>query len=326
MRGEFELIARYLAPLAEGAPGALGLRDDAALYAPPAGQSLVLTLDTLVEGVHFLPGDPADLVARKLLRVNLSDLAAMGAAPVGYLLSTAWPRELDESWVESFARGLAADQAEFGVTLYGGDTVSTPGPATLSLTAFGTVPEDRALRRDTARAGDALWVSGTIGDGALGLAVLQDRVEDLDPADRAFLAGRYRLPRPRLALGRALLERDLARAALDVSDGLVADLGHIAQTSGLAGLVEAEAVPLSPAAQRAVERDPALLPRLLGGGDDYELLFAADPGAGPALEALAAELDLPLVRIGSLEPGRGVRVLDARGETLPVPEGGWAHF
>ncbi len=241
MLGEFELIARYLAPLAEGEPGALGLRDDAAVISPPAGRDLVLAADALVEGVHFLPTDPPGLVARKLLRVNLSDLAAMGARPCGYLMTAAWPKGRAEAWIADFAAGLARDQEIFGIGLLGGDTTGTPGPLSLSLTAVGTTPSGRRLERGGARAGDSLYVSGTLGDGALGLRVLQGALDGLDTAERDWLIDRYRLPRPRLALGESLLAQGLASAAIDVSDGLVADVGHLAAASGLAARIEAAA-------------------------------------------------------------------------------------
>ena len=326
MRGEFELIARYFAPLAEAAPGAQGLLNDAAVFDPARADSLVLTLDTMVEGVHFLAEDPPGLIGRKLLRVNLSDLAAMGARPRGYLLATAFPKDLDEAWIAAFAAGLAEDQAVFGIALYGGDTVSTPGPLTLSLTAFGEVPQGRALSRAGARAGDLVYVSGTIGDGALGLRVLRGEYPALSAEERAALAARYQLPEPRLALGEALAAQGLASAALDVSDGLVADLAHITQASGVAAEVEAGSVPLSPAARAALSSDPALLPGLLSGGDDYELLFSAAPERAGELADLAQALDLPLAPIGRLVAGSGVRVLDQKGREMDLSEAGWRHF
>jgi len=326
MRGEFELIARYFTPLAEAAPGAQGLRNDAALFDPAADDSLVLTVDTMVAGVHFLPEDPPETIGRKLLRVNLSDLAAMGARPRGYLLATAFPRDVDEAWIAAFAAGLAEDQAIFGVALYGGDTVSTPGPLTLSLTAFGEVPKERALSRATARAGDLVYVSGTIGDGLLGLEALRGGLPGVPEHQRAYLAARYRLPEPRLELGRRLAEDSLASAALDVSDGLAADLGHIAEESGLAAEIEAGAVPLSPAARAALEAAPERLPELLGGGDDYELLFTVEPGRAGEVAALAATLDLALTAVGHMAPGQGLRVRDPAGRRMTLTGSGWQHF
>lgn len=326
MPGEFELIERYLAPLAAAGPGALGLRDDAALLVPPEGCELVLTADALVGGVHFLAEDPAGLVARKALRVNLSDLAAMGARPLGYLMTVAWPGAPEAAWVAAFAAGLAEDQKAFGLSLLGGDTTRTPGPLTLSLTALGAVPEGRALRRSAARAGDAVYVSGSIGDAALGLLVLKRQAPALPAAQRDALVDRYRLPRPRLALGRALAESGLARAAIDLSDGLLADLGHVLETSELAGVVEAEAVPLSDAARAAVAARPALWQTLLTGGDDYELLFTIDAARSAEIPPLADRLGLPLTRIGHLTAGAGLSVLDGAGQALEFERPGWTHF
>ncbi|SDC28678.1 thiamine-phosphate kinase [Belnapia rosea] len=315
---EFALIARHFLPLA--GPEALGLADDAALLDPPLGRQLVLAADAMVAGVHFLPGDPPETIGRKLLRVNLSDLAAMGATPLGYLMTTALPRDLPPGWLAGFVAGLAEDQRQFGLSVLGGDTVSTPGPISLSLTILGTVAPGAALRRAGARPGDEIWVSGTIGDGALGLRVLQGHL----PADaEGHLARRYRLPEPRLALGAALAGH--ARAAMDVSDGLVQDCGHLCRAAGCGAVIQADAVPLSPAARALVMADPALLPLALAGGDDYELLFAAPPGAGIA--ALAAPTGIPVTRIGQFTEGPAeVLVQGPEGAPMALPVGGWSHF
>jgi thiamine-monophosphate kinase len=314
---EFGLIARHFAPLA--GEGALGLGDDAALLDPPPGRTLVLAADAMVSGVHFLPDDPPASIARKLLRVNLSDLAAMGAVPLAYLVTTAFPRGVAQDWIAGFASGLAADQAEFGVALLGGDTVATDGPASFSLTILGHVAPGTALRRLGACAGDDAWVSGSIGDGALGLLALTGRL----PPDAA-LADRYRLPRPRLALGQGLV--GLARAAMDVSDGLLQDFGHLARAAGCAVELRAEAVPLSAPAGAALAADPALLARILAGGDDYELAFAADPADAEQVLAAGRAAGVPVTRIGRFLAGEGVRVLDASGRTLELPGSGWSHF
>lgn len=326
MAGEFELIRRYLAPLAESCPGAQGLRNDAAVLKPPAGRDLVLTADMLTSGVHFLGQDPPDLVARKLLRVNLSDLAAMGATPLGYLLTVAWPGPPDESWIAAFAEGLAADQAAFAFPLLGGDTTGTPGPLTLSVTALGSVAEGKALPRSTARAGDQVYLSGTLGDGALGLKVLSGELEGLGEPAACFLADRYRLPRPRLSLGQALADSALASAAIDLSDGLAADLGHVLEESSLAGEIEVSRLPLSEAAREALAAAPALIETVLAGGDDYELLFTAAPEEAEALAALGGEIGLALTPIGRLSEGRGLRILDSQGQELPLERPGWQHF
>ena len=326
LAGEFEIIAKYFAPLTAGAPGAEGLTNDAAVFTPRPGLGVVVTADAMVAGVHFLPDDPPETLGRKLLRVNLSDLAAMGARPLGYLLVTALPHDTEEPWIAAFAAGLARDQDAFGVALLGGDTVSTAGPATLSLTAFGEVAPGRALSRSGARAGDEIYVSGTLGEGALGLRVLQGGLGTLSEADRERLAGRYRLPEPRLALGRALGERGLASAALDVSDGLLADLRHIAEASGLAAALEADSLPVSAPVRRALGARAGRHQAVLAGGDDYELLFTAPPAQAGAVAALAGELGLSLTRIGRMAAGQGLRVLDGDGKEISFDSEGWAHF
>lgn len=316
---EFSLIYKHFRPLA--GPGALALGDDAAVLAPPPGRDLVIAADAMVAGVHFLPDDPPDLVARKLLRTNLSDLAAMGAAPLGYLLTVSVPRDTPDAWFAGFAAGLAHDQAEFGLQVLGGDTTSTTGPVSLSLTILGTVAPGTALRRTGARPGDGIWVTGTIGDGALGLLAATARLPD----PTGFLAGRYRLPQPRIALGLRLA--GIASAAMDVSDGLVQDLGHLCRGANLAAAIASAEVPLSPAARAAVAQDPALLPRCLTGGDDYELLLAVPESHAPALLAAAQATATPVTRIGHFTPGTPeATVLDAQGQPIPLPTGGWSHF
>ena len=321
---EFDLIAEIFAPLASGTPGAFGLTDDGAVIEVARGKRLVVTVDAMVENVHFLAEDPPADVGRKLLRVNLSDLAAMGAEPLGYVLATVLPVDTDRAWVEGFAAGLAEDQAHFGIGLYGGDTTSTPGPLTMSLTAFGQVEPGRELRRSGARVGDRIYVSGTIGDGALGLKAIRGTLGGIDKPARAYLAGRYRLPTPRLALGQGLV--GLASAALDISDGLVGDLGHIAETSGVRGVVEAGRVPLSDAVRQALAADPGLVEDILSGGDDYELLFTAPAGAAGRLAELSRSLDLPLTEIGRIEAGSGVAVVDETGADIPLKSQGFRHF
>lgn len=317
---EFALIARHFRPLA--GEGALGLEDDAALLDLPPGRRLVIAADAMVEGVHFLPGDPPATIGRKLLRVNLSDLAAMGAAPLGYLMTTALPRGVAEDWIAAFAQGLAEDQRAFGLQVLGGDTTATPGPACLSLTILGTVAPGAVLRRRGAKPGDEVWVSGTIGDGALGLRVLRGEIAG-DAA--GHLARRYRLPQPRLALGQALA--GLARAGMDVSDGLVQDLGHLCRAAGCGAEVEVPAVPLSAAAAALVARDAALLPVLVTGGDDYELLFTAAPEAAGAVRAAAERAATPVARIGRMVAGApAVVVRDAAGAPVPLAREGWSHF
>ena len=274
--GEFEIIARYFAPLARGFPGAYGLRDDAAVIAPAPGHELVAKTDAIVGGVHFFDDDPPDLVARKALRVNLSDLAAKGARPRAYLLDLMIPQRVDEAWIAAFAAGLAHDQAEYGVHLIGGDTDSTPGPVAIAVTALGEVPAGRIIRRGGARAGDELYVTGTVGDGALGLLAAKGQLSNIDDLAARFLVDRYRLPQPRVAVGPRLI--GAATAALDVSDGLVADLRHLCETSGLDAVVDEADVPLSEAARAALHVKPSVMDAILTGGDDYEIAFAAPSG------------------------------------------------
>ncbi len=316
--GEFDFIERLLRPLSEGFPGALGLRDDAALIDVPSDRQLVVAKDALVSSIHFLPDDPADLVASKLLRVNLSDLAAMGAEPLAYLMVVARPADLPDPWLEDFVRGLERDQKAFGLHLVGGDTVSTSGPLVLALTVLGLVPRGEALRRDGARPGELVCVSGTVGDAALGLRILRGLAA---PDELALpLIERYRTPQPRVALGRAL--RGLASSAIDVSDGLIADLGHILRASGVGARIEAAAVPLS-APARAL---PGARQSALCGGDDYELLFTLPAEREPVLAALSAQLELPLTVIGRTRAEPGLDVVDERGAPVRPARPGWRHF
>jgi len=317
---EFALIARHFRPLA--GEGALGLADDAAVLDLPVGRRLVIAADAMVEGVHYLPDDPPETIGRKLLRVNLSDLAAMGATPLGYLMTTVLSRGTPDDWIAGFARGLAEDQRAFNLTVLGGDTAATPGPTCLSLTILGTVAPGAALTRAGARPGDDIWVSGTIGDGALGLKALRGEVSD---DETGHLARRYRLPEPRLALGQGIA--GIASAGMDVSDGLVQDLGHLCRAAGYGAVIEAASVPLSGAARRLVMGDAALTTAVLTGGDDYELLFAAAPGVADALREAAAGAATPITRIGRIvEAPHEVQVLDRDGASMPLTRGGWSHF
>lgn len=321
--GEFELIAKYFAPLAKGEAGALGLTDDAAYLKPRAGHDLVATADALIADVHFFANDPPDTIAQKALRVNVSDLAAKAAAPRGYLLTLALPRDIDEPWIKAFANGLKRDQARFGMTLIGGDTTATPGPLTISVTALGEVPHGRMLTRGGAKAGDDVWVTGTIGDSVLGLRVLKGDALKVSEAQRRALVGRYRLPEPRFDLGPRLL--GLAHASIDVSDGLIADLGHVSDVSKVGMEIAVRDVPLSAAAKAAVSGGVEIAD-LLTGGDDYELAITAPAAVRTALEALAAETKVPLTLIGRVVKGRGVVVLDASGRRMRLARAGYTHF
>lgn len=326
-RGEFGRIDRFFKPLAAGFPGALGLRNDAAVFGVPPGHELVVTTDAMVAGVHFFADDSPGDIAAKLLAVNLSDLAAMGAEPLAYSLALCLPKDIDDDWLAGFAAGLAAGQAAYAFHLSGGDSVSTPGPVVLALTAFGVVPAGRALPRDGGpdAVGALLCVTGTPGDAALGLACAFGDVPGVDAAQRDYLLERLRRPTPRLAVGRGL--RGLALACLDVSDGVLGDLAHLARESGCAAVVEAARLPLSSAAAAVLAADPSRLRDVLTGGDDYELLFAIRPEHWPAAAALARETDTPITAIGRLIAGPAGRVtaLDAAGAPLVYDRLGWTH-
>ncbi len=314
---QFELIAQMFAPLATS-EAALGLADDVALLPPRAGHELVLKTDTIVERVDFLPVTPAGDIARKALRVNLSDLAAKGAEPFGYLLTLCVPNPVRTSWFREFARGLKADQERFGVTLLGGDLSSTPGPLTVSIAAFGYVPRGKAILRRGARPGDLVFVSGTIGDGGGGLAAVRGKKRE------PFLIGRYRMPEPRTSLGPKL--RGIASGALDVSDGLLADLGHIADVSKVHIAVDAARVPLSPALKAFWGTDEKAILRAATAGDDYEIAFTVPAAKRAKLFAAAKAARTKVTEIGWVMKGRGVALLDRRGRPLPVKRLGWEHF
>ena len=327
--GEFELIAEYFAPLSEGFSGAYGLLDDAATISPALGCDLVVKTDAIVGGVHFHADDPADLVARKALRVNLSDLACKGAVARAYMLGLILPSTVTTKWLSAFSEGLAADQQQYGVHLIGGDTNTTQGSLTIAVTAFGEVPQGRMLRRNGAEAGDLIFVTGTIGDAALGLRTLRGELPTLKPQAASSLISRYRLPQPRVDIGPQLL--NVATATIDVSDGLIADLQHICDVCGLAAVVESKKVPLSPAAGLAIATKPDLLAVALTGGDDYEILFTAPPDAVRELSRLAQSSCVPLTMIGRMEkpsPEAGNQVL-VRGSDDALSQyaqRGWTHF
>ncbi len=315
---EFGLIAKHFAPLARD-PAALSLSDDACVLKPEAGRELIITTDALVEGVHFFANDPPDLIASKALRVNLSDLAAKGAEPRGYLMALALPPKIDDAWLTCFARGLSADQTLFALSLLGGDTTATPGPLTIAITALGTTPVGTMIRRRGARPGDGIYVSGTIGDAGAGLQILQGGLAAQEGAD--FLTGRYRQPTPRLALGKAL--RGVATASLDVSDGLIADLGHIGDVSAVRLVVEANRIPRSVALQRFWPGQEGLV-RAVTAGDDYEIAFTS--ASDESVAAAAALANVSVTNIGHVEIGSGVVLHDSAGQTIPIVRPGFVHF
>lgn len=322
--GEFELIERYFRPLAVD-PGALSLTDDAAFYRQRPGEDLVVTTDMLTAGIHFFTEDAPASVAKKALRVNLSDLAAKGATPFGYLLSLALPDDWTESWLTGFTRGLKADQERYGITLIGGDTIRAAGALTISVTALGRIPKGRMVTRGGARPGDQVFVSGTIGDAALGLGLRLGRIAAGEGRGHKHLLDRYLHPEPRMALAPVL--RRFASSAMDVSDGLMADLAHICDVSRVGADVEADLVPLSPPARRLAMADPALIRTIVTGGDDYEILATVSRSAAARFAAAAREVDVPVTRIGAIVEGKGPpRLLDAAGRPVRLDGGGHTHF
>lgn len=323
---EFEIIREILAPLSSGAPGAFALADDAALVDEA---SYVVTKDMMIAGVHFLDDDPLDLVARKLMRVNLSDLAAKGAKPVGYFLACAWPKKIRRADIESFAKGLEDDQRAYRCVLLGGDTTrhaAAGAPLTLSATFLGAPARQGLIRRAGASAGDDLYVTGTIGDAGLGLAALTG-AEDFPRKDRLALIERYRLPEPRLAFGGAIA--GLASAGLDVSDGLLADAGRLAAASDVRLTIDAERVPLSAAASAwrdAQKNARYAIAKLASFGDDYEILFTAPPALRRSVEMAARAARTAATRIGSVTKGAGVALFDDKGDEIAVKRSGYDSF
>ena len=323
---EERLIARYFRQLATH-PGALGLGDDAAVLTPPPGCDLALTTDGVIAGVHFFPDDPPDLIGRKVLRMNLSDLAAKGAKPLGFLMSVALPASIEEKWLEGFAAGLGDDARRYGCPLLGGDTDRTPGPISVSIAAFGSVPQGKMVRRSTAKPGDCIVVTGTIGDAALGLLVrrerdLADRLR-LSETARAYLVRRYLLPEPRNVLAESVLQH--ASAAMDVSDGLGGDLAKLCRASYVAGEVDVARVPLSDAARAVLDADPALLETLLTGGDDYEIVLTLPPQKLGTFQAAARAVGVAVAEIGRVTAGEGTRFM-RDGSPLNLTRPSYSHF
>jgi thiamine-monophosphate kinase len=324
--GEDSLIARYFRPLATD-PGAFNLTDDAAIL-KATGDDLVVTTDAIVEGVHFLPDDPPDTIARKALRVNLSDLAAKGATPAGFVMTLAL-REARDGWLEPFARGLGEDARSYGCALLGGDTVTTPGPMMISITAFGLVPQGRMIHRDTARPGDRIVVSGTIGDAALGLDILRGGAVAAalgnDAAARMMLIERYRVPQPRCGLAKAV--REFASAAMDVSDGLAGDLTKLCAASGVSAVIDAPSISLSPAAAALLTRGTVSIEAIVAGGDDYEILSAIPENRFAAFAEAARLAGVPVTSIGTVVAGSApARFLDGEGREIRLSRLSYSHF
>jgi thiamine-monophosphate kinase len=324
--GEDSLIARYFKPLATD-PGAFSLDDDAAIL-KAAGEDIVVTTDAIVEGVHYLANDPPDSIARKALRVNLSDLAAKGATPAGFVLTLAL-RKVDEAWLSAFARGLGEDANSFSCPLLGGDTVSTPGPLMVSITAFGRVPEGRMVHRSGAKPGDRVVVTGTIGDAALGLDILKSGPVAAalahDAAAREALIVRYRVPQPRNALATAV--RDHASAAMDVSDGLAGDLTKLCAASGVSAAIDAPSIPLSPAAASLLARGIVGIEAIVSGGDDYEVLCAIPEARFEAFADEAQQTGVAATSIGTIIAGSAAPAfLDGEGREIALQRLSYSHF
>jgi len=325
--GEDRLIARYFRPLARHA-GAFALMDDAAVIAPPAGCDVVLKADGIIAGVHFFPDDPPDLVGKKALRVNLSDLAAKAARPLGFLLTLALPDEIGDAWLAPFARGLGEDAELFDCPLFGGDTDRTPGPVTISVAMFGAVPHGRMLRRAGAQAGDRVVVTGTIGDASLGLALRRNASLagkwGLEAEQGNTLQARYLVPQPRTNV--AEIFGHYASAGMDISDGLTGDLAKLCRASGVGAEVHATRVPLSQAAGSVLARDPTLIEAVLTGGDDYEILATVPAGKVEPLRTEAAGNGVAVTEIGTVRAGHSVRVLDQHGNALAFARPSFSHF
>jgi thiamine-monophosphate kinase len=324
--GEDSLIARYFKPLATD-PGAFGLTDDAAVL-KARGEDIVVTTDAIVEGVHFLSDDPPHTIAKKALRVNLSDLAAKGATPAGFVLTLAL-RAVDETWLAAFARGLGEDTSAFNCPLLGGDTVSTPGPLMISVTAFGRVPQGKMVHRSGAKPGDHVVVTGTIGDAALGLDILRKgramaALVD-DAASRDMLIGRYRVPEPRNALASVI--RAHADAAMDVSDGLAGDLAKLCAASGVSAVIDLPSVPVSAAAKAVLAASAAGIENLISGGDDYEILCTVRPSALEEFMREARTAGIAASPIGTIVAGVAApKFLDAMGKELALTRTSYSHF
>jgi thiamine-monophosphate kinase len=323
--GEDSLIARYFRPLATD-PGAFQLNDDAAVL-KALGDDIVVTTDAIVEGVHFLPDDPPDTIARKALRVNLSDLAAKGATPAGFVLTLAL-RNADEAWLKPFAAALGEDAKQFGCPLLGGDTVSTPGPQMISVTAFGRVPAGKMVHRSGARPGERVMVTGTIGDAALGLAVLKGgkvHAATSDAAARSMLVGRYRVPQPRVKL--AEIVRAHASAAMDVSDGLAGDLAKLCGVSGVSAAIDLASIPLSDAVRDLVSRGVVGVEALIAGGDDYEILCAIPEDRVEAFTGAALGAGVKVSSIGTVVAGTSApKFVDQQGREVALERLSYSHF
>jgi thiamine-monophosphate kinase len=320
---EDRLIARVFKPLASH-PGALGLTDDAAVITPPPGHDLVLTTDAIAAGVHFMPDDPPGQLARKALRTNLSDLAGKGATPLGFLLSLSLPADISESWLSSFASGLKDDAHIYGCALLGGDTDRTAGPLTISIAMIGSLPSGTMVKRAGARPGDAIMVTGTIGDAALGVQLRRGAPWKVALENREYLLSRYLLPQPRTALAEAL--RLHASAAMDISDGLAGDLAKLCRVSAVAASVLVQDVPLSPAARAIIADDAAQLEAAITGGDDYEILCTVSLERLVSFKRAAAAADVQVTQIGVTAQGEGAKFIGPDNRPMSFTRPAYSHF
>jgi len=322
---EFELIDQLLKPLSNGMSGAFGLSDDAAILGSlEEGEVHVVTKDALAVDVHMLADDPPGDIARKALRVNLSDLAAMGAVPTGFFMALCLGRETDDQFVRSFVHGLANDIIRYETPLLGGDVVRHSGPFLVTITAIGKATEAELLRRSGAQVGDGLWVSGSIGDGALGLLAATDRLQEISDQYRSDLIQSYRVPEPRVGLGKAL--SGVANACIDISDGLIADVGHLCSESRLMCKINADHVPLSSQVRSVISFEPSLLGTIMNGGDDYELAFAVSGCHEDTVKRIAKSLDIQITKIGLFGEGKGVEVVGADDASIAIARNGYQHL
>jgi len=321
---EFGLIEKYLAPLAIGHKGALSLLDDAAIISSRKDYELIITKDAIAEGVHFLPNTSPELIAKKLLRTNLSDIAAMGGVPKYYLIAAMLTGAIDEKWIGRFSKSLGEEQKIFGIHLIGGDTIKHSGPLSFSLTMIGEVKKGAALKRSGAKPGDGIYVSGTIGDGALGLKILRGEIKAGKAAEK-YLAGRYHIPQPRMDLGLRLA--GIASACMDISDGLIADLGHICTVSKVSAIIEKEKIPLSPAVKTILKAAPKFWDSIFSGGDDYELLFTVPPEKEKNLRMLAGKSGIGITKIGNITKkiSEKVAILE-KNRAFQLKNTGYSHF
>ena len=317
MAGEFDLISKYFRPLA--GPEGLDLADDAACVPRSGSDDIIVTKDMLIEGVHFRSQDPAESIGHKALAVNVSDCVAKGATPYLYWLGLALTDGADENWLERFSGGLKAAQQAFGCKLAGGDTTATSGPRTISITLLGTVPNGQMVKRSGANVGDDIYVTGTLGDAALGLWCLSNDIQE-----KFTLVSAYQKPIPPAMFGQGM--RNLASSSADVSDGLLADSGHIAAASGVSMNLWQNKLPLSAGATQLLQNKPDLWPNVWAGGDDYQIVFTAPVPARGKLIQLADKSGIRISRIGQVSDGQGVQLLDPAGEIVQVASGGYTHF